>query len=276
MNIQVSQHAGFCYGVKRAMDIIGKLDFSTGSPVYSYGPVIHNGPAIERLRSKGVTPIEDLSTLKPGETLITRTHGVVRGLSSQLAARGIKIVDTTCPYVQTAQNRARYLYEEGYDVYIFGNPEHPEVKSIISYTEGKAEIIRDIQSTLPETAEKCGLLSQTTNNREEFSTVCKRLSKRTKEMRVFNTICDSTFQRQDDAVRIASSVDFMIIVGGKNSANTTRLFQLTSKIVPSVHIESSEELRVDELRKYDTIGITAGASTPDFSIGEVIDILKTV
>ncbi len=275
MGLIVSGSAGFCYGVKRALAIIEK-EKTRHERLYTYGPLIHNPAVIRRLEEEDVIPTEDFSGLACGQPIVLRTHGIERETESEMRAMGLCIVDTTCPFVKNAQNKAASLAAAGYQVNIFGDPFHPEVRSILSYAGPAGRIVSGLSDVPGSPAAKTGLLSQTTSNKCDFSKICALFSENAGELRIFNTICSATFERQKDTVEIAQKVDFMIIVGGKNSANTNRLRELAERYVPSKHIESADELTVDELRKYATIGITAGASTPDFSIGEVIDFVNRI
>ena len=273
MEIIVSPFAGFCYGVKRAMEMARTAASEKGT-VYSLGPLIHNPQAVKELETLGITVVQELGEVPEGALILFRTHGVEREIEEEARNRNLQIVDTTCPFVKNAQNKARFLYEEGYTVLIFGEKMHPEVRSLYSYTGRTAHVMSSSAEIGEEKYKKAGVVSQTTRNIDAFSRFCGEVAGRSMESRIFNTICLATTERQGDAVRIAREAGFMIVVGGKNSANTRKLFDIIREIKPAVFIETADELRVDELAKYDTIGITAGASTPDTSIREITDRLK--
>ena len=273
MEIIVSPFAGFCYGVKRAMEMAGRA--AGKGPVYSLGPLIHNPRAVKELEARGVTVAQTLDDIPPEALVLFRTHGVEKETEEEARRRKLNIVDTPCPFVKTAQNKARFLHDKGYTVLIFGEKMHPEVRSLYSYTGGTARVMNSSDELGDESFKKAGVVSQTTRNRKAFSRFCAEVVRKSQETRVFNTICLATTERQEDAVRIAQKADFMIVAGGRNSANTRKLFDIVSEIKPAVLVESADELRVDELRKYDTIGITAGASTPDTTIRELTSRLKT-
>lgn len=272
MEIIVSSFAGFCYGVQRAMEMAARA--AGKGPVYSLGPLIHNPRAVKELEARGVTVVQNLDDVPEGALVLFRTHGVEKETEEKARGRNLEIVDTTCPFVKNAQNKARFLHQKGYQVLIFGEKMHPEVRSLYSYTEGTARVMNSPDELGDATFKKAGVVSQTTRNSAAFSRFCADAVQRSQELRIFNTICLATTERQEDAVRIARQADFMIVVGGKNSANTRKLFDIVREIKPAVHVESADELRVDELTKYDTIGITAGASTPDTSIRELTSRLK--
>ena len=272
MEIIVSSFAGFCYGVQRAMEMAARA--AGKGPVYSLGPLIHNPRAVKELEARGVTVVQNIDDVPEGALVLFRTHGVEKETEEKARGRNLEIVDTTCPFVKNAQNKARFLHQKGYQVLIFGEKMHPEVRSLYSYTEGTARVMNSPDELGDATFKKAGVVSQTTRNSAAFSLFCADAVRRSQELRIFNTICLATTERQEDAVRIARQADFMIVVGGRNSANTRKLFDIVREINPAVHVESADELRVDELTKYDTIGITAGASTPDTSIRELTSRLK--
>jgi len=273
VEIKVSPFAGFCYGVQRAVDMACKA--ASQGPLYSLGPLIHNPLVVAELEKKGIKVVSSLDEIPDGEAVLFRAHGVEKEKEEKARMRGIKVIDTTCPFVKNAQEKAELLYKEGYQVIIFGEKEHPEVRSILSYTDKSAFIMSHADEIGQSELQKAGVVSQTTRNREAFSSFCAEIVSSSVESRIYNTICLATKERQEDARRLAGETDFMIVVGGRNSANTRKLFEIVSAVKPAVLVESADELRVDELTNYDTIGITAGASTPDTTIRELIVLLKT-
>lgn len=279
MKILVSKYAGFCFGVERAINMVNE-SASKKEKLYTIGPLIHNPQVVKRLEKKGVSVIQkkDIDNLDKGANVVIRSHGITKDLYKKLKNKELNIIDATCPFVKTAQKKAEYLMNQDYDVYIYGEKQHPEVKSILSYSDYKGKIIEDYTYNADdiEKDKKCGIVTQTTRNKKRFAQLCENFIIKSKELRIYNTICDATFKRQKDAKKIAKKVDYMIIVGGKNSANTTKLYNITKNIIPAIHVETVKELNENVLKKYNKIGVTAGASTPEFLIDEVIEKLKLI
>ena len=276
MKILVSEYAGFCFGVERAINIV-KSSAKDKQKIYTLGPLIHNPQVVRNLEKKGVYVIEDIDKISDGDSVVIRSHGITKDIQNKLKKKNINIIDATCPYVKNAQEKAKYLKDEKYRVIIYGEKKHPEVKAILSYTDYTGLVLEKTEDfTSTEKKNKYGIVSQTTRNLENFSKICKKIIHYSVECRVFNTICNATYKRQKDAVKIAKNVDFMIIVGGKNSANTTKLYNIVNEIIPAIHIETAAELEEDNLKKYNKIGITAGASTPEYLINEVVKFLNKI
>ena len=233
------------------------------------GPIIHNPQMVERLRLKGVGTVADLTAMEEG-TIIIRSHGVGPRVYEEAKAKGLKVVDATCPHVKKAQLSAKELSKEGRQVVIIGEKNHPEVKSIFEWSGNRATIIEteeDAKKFAP--CPKLGIVSQTTVSGENFVKTVAHLLGKSKDIRILRTICTATDQRQKAALELASKVDVMLVIGGRISANTTRLAQLCEKKCRTYHIETAQELSLDWLEKANKVGITAGASTPDWIIGEV-------
>ena len=270
MEILVAKRAGFCFGVKRAIDITVEMAKEIKDGLYTLGPIIHNPQVIERLEREGISPVE-FSELE-GKTiasLIIRTHGIPCQLYDAISERGIRIVDATCPFVKNAQHYAKLLKENGYQVVILGDKNHPEVKGIMSYA-GDDALVVDGDSPLPRLKPKVGVVVQTTQPIEALKSALSRIIEHAKEVKVYNTICNSTALRLKETEEMARKVDIMIVVGGKNSANTTQLANLCrSMSVATYHIETDDEIDVSWFRDARRIGITAGASTPDWIISRV-------
>jgi len=272
----VSCHAGVCFGVKRALELVNNaINENPGKKIYSWGPLIHNPQVVTLLDEKGVHVIESADALETGDIVIIRSHGITKELEAAINAKGAHVIDATCPFVKNAQRRAEYLYKNGYEVIIFGEEEHPEVHAILSYTDYQGIVAADENDAVFKT-KKVGIVSQTTRSKEHFAALCGKAAEVSSEVLLFNTICDATEMRQKDALDLARKVDFMIVVGGKNSANTRKLFELVSKKVPAIHIETEKELDYSKLMHYNAVGITAGASTPDFIIDNVAAYLKKI
>ncbi len=276
MKVIVSRYSGVCFGVERALKLAEEaLANHTGRKIFTWGPLIHNPQVVEDLALKGIVSTEHVHDIESGDVIIVRSHGIAKELESELRQRGAAVIDATCPFVKNAQKKAQYLYEQGYEVFIFGEHDHPEVQAILSYTDYKGTVVAHADDAVFQT-KKVGIVSQTTRNKEPFTELCARAAAQVTEVLLFNTICDATHLRQNDALALAETVEFMIVVGGKNSANTRKLFELVSKKVPSAHIESEKELDSLELMRYNAVGITAGASTPDFIIQNVTAFLKKI
>lgn len=278
MKVEIAQCSGFCFGVKRAIGIAQQaLTENKGTPVYSLGHIIHNSQVVEGLAKEGLRSVKDLNGITEGVVVIS-SHGASPEVFDEIKHKGLEVVDATCPYVMSAQKIVSSLAQEGYLVLIFGDKDHPEVKSLVGFARGKAIVVKDAQEfeenvgarhALP--LRKVGLVSQTTQLMENFSKVISEVLKREPlEFRVFNTICNDTKKRQESAAKLAKDSDVMIIVGGKISANTKRLFEICSGICGLTHhIETAAELKQEWFRNKESVGIASGASTPDWIINEI-------
>jgi 4-hydroxy-3-methylbut-2-enyl diphosphate reductase len=272
MKIELAESYGFCFGVKRAIKIAEDNKNSA-----TYGPLIHNSKEIERLDSDyKVGLVEDFTMFKAGEKAIVRTHGIVKEELNELKKSGVDVVDATCPFVTKPQEIAQEMSEAGYDVIIFGDNAHPEIKGVKSYATHGATVVTDV-SELEELKfkEKIALIAQTTRKVEDYMQIANYLIPRHKEVRVFNTICNATFENQE-AVRVLSKkADIMIVIGGKNSSNTKQLYSIAhDNCTDSFHIEDENELDFSWFNDKEFCGITAGASTPDWIIQNVVDTIE--
>ena len=268
MEVILADYLGFCYGVKRAIKIARENAAPDGSAC-TLGPIIHNPQMVERLKDEGVGTIDCLDDLKRGKVII-RSHGVGPETYERAEAMGLECVDATCPHVKKAQLSAKELAEEGRFVVIVGEKEHPEVHSIVQWAGGNVAVIETVaEAASVPNASRLGIISQTTFSGERFREIVSALLDKSRDIRVMRTICTATDQRQRAARDLASKVDVMLVIGGKNSANTTRLAQLCAKICRTYHIETAEELQPAWFDNIEKIGITAGASTPDWIIKEV-------
>jgi len=269
MEIITAKTAGFCFGVKRAIDIAFQIAKEKRKGIYTLGPIIHNPQVVDKLREKGIIPIENIKAKKDIRALIIRTHGIPLKLSKEISLKGYEIIDATCPFVKKAQYYAKLLSEEGYQVIILGEKNHPEVKSLMSYVIDNAIVI-DGKTSLPKLRSRVGIVVQTTQPIDVLKKVLSEAIVHAKEIKVYNTICNSTALRLKETENMANKVDVMFVVGGKNSANTTQLTKLCKSLsVPTHHIETSSEIRKDWIEKAKKVGITAGASTPKWIIKEV-------
>lgn len=274
MEIILADKAGFCFGVKRAINTAFKA--GAAGTVYCLGPLIHNPQEVERLRQAGVMTVEDLSSLKPGDSLIIRSHGVPPAVLMEARDKGLTIIDLTCPFVGKAQRHAGALANEGYQVVVVGEKKHPEVQSILGYA-GDHAVVAETSADLRDMRFKprLGVVAQTTQSYSNFSEIVLNLLRFSKELKVYNTICNSTTERQDAARTLAGRVDVMVVVGGRNSANTSRLVSVCrEESRPTYHIETAEEMRPEWLTAAKKVGVAAGASTPDWIIEGVIKRLR--
>ncbi|EGK59855.1 4-hydroxy-3-methylbut-2-enyl diphosphate reductase [Centipeda periodontii DSM 2778] len=268
MEVILAEHLGFCYGVKRAIEIARQNASSDGSSS-TLGPIIHNPQMVERLKNEGVGTVGSLEEMDDG-LIIIRSHGVGPKVYEEAESRGLELVDATCPHVKKAQLSAKLLSEEGYTVVIVGEKNHPEVKSIFEWTAQDAYIIEtEAEANALPRIGKLGIVSQTTFSGDRFRSIVSCLLEKSREIKILRTICTATDLRQAAALDLAEKVDVMLVIGGKNSANTTRLAQLCATKCKTYHIETVEELQDDWIKDVNKIGITAGASTPDWIIKEV-------
>ncbi len=269
MKIITAKTAGFCFGVKRAIDIAFQIAKEKRKGVYTLGPIIHNPQVVEMLKDKGIIPIDDIKARKDIKALIIRTHGIPLYLLKEISSTGCEIIDTTCPFVKKAQYYAKLLVEEGYQVVILGEKNHPEVKGLMSYANDNV-IVVDGKTPLPKLKSRVGIVVQTTQPIEALKKVLSDALEHAKEIKVYNTICNSTARRLRETEKMARKVDVMFVVGGKNSANTNQLTRLCESLsVPTYHIETSSEIKEEWFEGAKKIGITAGASTPEWIIKEV-------
>lgn len=268
MEVILADNLGFCYGVKRAIQL-AEDSAAPGQVTNTLGPIIHNPQMVAKLAENGVGTVDSLDEVKEG-TIIIRSHGVGPDVYDRVEAMGLNMVDATCPHVRKAQSSAKMLADEGYQVVIIGEKRHPEVKSIIEWAgDGAVAIETEEEADALPKYGKLGVVAQTTFSAPKFKLIVERLLDKSSDMKILRTICTATDQRQSAAMKLATEVDLMIVIGGKNSANTTRLAQLCSDKCKTYHIETADELRDDWFDKIKKIGITAGASTPDWIIKEV-------
>ena len=278
MKIRIAEYCGFCYGVKRAVDMAYKLA-EANEASGTLGPLIHNPQLIEDLNTKGVPCRESLDEFQAGETVVFRSHGVGPDVYEAAHAKNLTILDATCPNVKAAQKKGQALAEAGYLPVIIGEKNHPEVKSIVQWAGKHAiviECIKDI-GNVP-LADKYGVLIQTTFELAKFEEILAALQKeRSGEYKIEKTICLATSQRQKAALKLADEVDAFVVIGGRNSANTRHLYELVAEHCKrAYHIETASELNEEMFKNCQNIGITAGASTPDRIIKEAIRVMENM
>lgn len=272
MKIELAENYGFCFGVKRAIKIAEE-----NTSASTYGPLIHNSKEIARLdKDFKVGLVEDFTTFKSGEKAIVRTHGIVKDELASLHASGVEVIDATCPYVTKPQEIAQEMSEAGYDVVIFGDEKHPEIKGVKSYATHGAEVVTSIKELQKlKLREKIALIAQTTRKAEDYMKIANYLIPRYKEVRVFNTICNATFENQVAVRDLSELADIMIIIGGKNSSNTKELYSIShDNCSNSHHIEDENDIDFSWFEGREFCGISAGASTPDWIIQNVINAIQ--
>lgn len=289
--ILLAEHAGYCHGVQKAVNRTlqtGETEATNQKrPVYVLGQLIHNRQVIEKLAAEGIQTVESLDDVPEGSVCVIRTHGSTPELVEAAEAKGVAVSDATCPDVRLVQNKAIQLAEEGYTVVVVGRDDHPEIIGITAHARrvagahivavNKLEELDEKLADLPK--RRIGVVSQTTQLEETFFDMVKHLSQRARELKVFNTICPATFYRQTAAQELAGKVDYMVVIGGKNSSNTTHLAEICrDRGTPTIHIETWRELEPikTDLEATGAIGVTAGASTPDWLVNEVVDYLEAL
>ena len=271
MEVILAKTAGFCFGVKRAVDTVYKE--AGKKNVYTYGPIIHNSEVVNDLKKKGVEVInsrEELEALEEG-TVIIRSHGVAREIYDLIHEKGLELVDATCPFVRKIHKIVEKAGNDGDQVIIVGSEHHPEVQGIKGWCTGEVHIISDaeqfegIDLNKPTT-----LVSQTTFNYKKFKDIVDILSKKSYDIDVMNTICNATEERQTEAGTIARQSDAMLVIGGKHSSNTQKLYEICRKECENTYfIQTLDDLDLKQFQSFRSVGITAGASTPNNIIKEV-------
>jgi len=274
MQIKIAKSLGFCFGVKRA---IGIAQENKGS--VTIGPLIHNNAEINRLkRDYGVEVVDDLSLIKEGQDAVIRTHGIERDKKKYLENHGINLIDATCPFVTKPQNIVENMSKEGYDVVIFGDSKHPEIKGVLSYGNERTFVVNTVDELKRiKLSQQIAIVSQTTRKPDDFAKLVEFLVMHYKEVRVFNTICNATFENQDAARDLAKEVDIMIVIGGKHSSNTKQLLNIClQECQDSYLVESVEDLNKEWFNGKNVCGISAGASTPDWIIENIVNKIQLI
>ena len=268
MNVQLAAKAGFCFGVKRALDMAERT-VETSAAV-SLGPLIHNQQVVKRLAERGIQVVHTLEEVLANQAVIIRSHGVGPSVYQEAENKGIQVVDATCPYVQKAQRLAAASAQKGQQVIVMGDKLHPEVQGILGWAGNQAIPIQTLEEAkeLP-SFPQLAVLAQTTQLMESFEGIVEELKRHTENLTVHNTICSATAERQKAARELAQTVDVMVVVGGRNSANTQKLASLCAKITKTHLIETADELEEVWFKVAKSAGLTAGASTPDWIIEEV-------
>ncbi len=280
MRVEVAKTAGFCWGVRRTVEkTFATLDDIAGSvPLVTLGPVIHNPQVIDKLQSRGVEIADRVAEIQEGTTVVVRTHGATKGEMDLAKQRGLKVVDGTCPYVKVPQAMAQRMSRDGYHVIIVGDAKHAEIKGVASYAEGPVTVIAPGEP-LPELpgVKKVGIVCQTTLQGEVFQKVVAEASLKFREVRSYNTICYDTDERQSATRAVAVDVDAVVVIGGRHSANTKHLADISRELQPNTHhVETAEEIDPAWFAGCEVVGVSAGASTPDWVIAEVVKKLEAL
>ena len=275
MEITVAKSAGFCFGVQRAVDSVYKELEENSGKIYTFGPIIHNEQVVEDLNKRGIEVIdtvEQLKKIKEG-TVVIRSHGVAKEIYDILEQQKLKMVDATCPFVKKIHNIVLDESNNGKTIIIIGNDNHSEVEGIKGWVNGEVIVINKEEQieklSLPEQTKAC-IVSQTTFNHNKFKYLVEIIRKKGYDITVVNTICNATHVRQVEAQKISSKVDGMIVIGGKNSSNTQKLYDICrNECENTFYVQTVKDLNLHELKSLKSIGITAGASTPKNIIEEV-------
>jgi 4-hydroxy-3-methylbut-2-enyl diphosphate reductase len=278
MEILLADSLGFCMGVKRAVDLAYRaLEKADGQKVVTLGPLIHNAQETERLERDGIAMAHD-QTLPDEGIVIIRAHGVAPQAYEEMKARGLRVMDGTCPYVHYSQRKAVELREDGYTVVIAGDRNHPEIRGILGYIGDDALVVKTVEEAqaLP-LIDRIGTIAQTTINPEKYRAIISALRERAREVKVCETICDATEENQAAIRQLASDVDLVYVIGGRHSANSTKLVETArAHCSRALLIETPEEIDPQDLRGAERVGVSAGASTPDWMIQRVVQRLREI
>jgi (E)-4-hydroxy-3-methyl-but-2-enyl pyrophosphate reductase len=278
LNIRVVKTAGFCWGVRRALSMVSDTAQQAGGPIYSLGPVIHNPQTVERLREElGIEMIDSVDEVDGG-TVVIRTHGVGPAVFERARKKGLEVLDATCPFVSKIQEYAKMLTAGGYRLFIIGERDHPEVLGIIAHAGGHVSVLESADDVRKlGKYKRAGVVIQSTQEKGSIKEIISELLSRVTELRVFNTICNATLSRQAETRELAQKVEVMVVVGGRNSGNTSRLVDICRAAgAITHHIEDASELEPEWFKGIDEVGITAGASTPDFVLEKVLENLQEI
>ncbi len=276
MKVKIAKEAGFCFGVKRAMKMAWD-ELELNSDIYALGPLIHNRQAVQKYEDKGLITVDTIDSIPNNESVIIRSHGVSKDIYDRANFSNLNIIDTTCPFVKKIHNIVKEFYEEGF--IIIGDKNHPEIIGINGWCENSALIIKsvdDLNNLNLDNNNKYCVVAQTTLNLELYNQIVDILSKELDNIQFNNTICSATKTRQQAAKELSVDVDCMIVIGGKHSSNTQKLVNICKEQVPTFSIETKEDLDIDKLSKFNIIGVTAGASTPNWIIEDVICFIESL
>ncbi|MBC2575687.1 4-hydroxy-3-methylbut-2-enyl diphosphate reductase [Peptostreptococcus canis] len=277
----IADNAGFCFGVKRAMNMAWEeLISNEDKKVYALGPLIHNKQAVSKYEEKGLITVDSMEQIEEGNLeMIIRSHGVAKKIYDEAEIRKIDIIDTTCPFVKKIHQIVNKSYNEGKQVLVLGDKDHPEIIGINGWCMDKAIIaktLEDVKKIDLNSDKKYIVVAQTTMNEKEFEKIIDYINSIDLNIEIENTICSATRVRQQSARDLSEKVDVMVVIGGKHSSNTQKLVKICKEVVDTLAIETSEELKNIDFNNYETIGVTAGASTPDWIIQDTISYLENL
>lgn len=278
MKILVADHSGFCFGVKRAVSAVYDTSSNAEGSIYTYGPIIHNNAVVRELEQKGVKLLGSVDVLKENDTVVIRSHGVPKSVIDVLESKKVLITDATCPFVDYIHKKVEEYHGKGYQIIIIGDPSHPEVEGINGWCDNKAVILnsKEEAANLKSYPKAC-IVAQTTYSSIKWSSIVSSMIFISKEIVLLNTICSATEQRQKSAEELSKNCDAVIVLGGYNSSNTEKLVEICKKhCTKTYHLESINELNFSNIKGINTLGITAGASTPDWIIKEAIDKMSNL
>jgi len=282
MEVILAKHAGFCWGVKRAIDMAMKARKDVDDTIYVLGHLVHNEEVVRKLQEHDIEIVEDFQDANPGSILLITAHGIDYKIVQNAQNQGYKIIDTTCPIVRNVHNITRKFLQEGRKIIIIGHSEHIEVKGINGVTNNNAQIIgkpEDIKSINIKADDKIGIVAQTTFNVVEKDKIIQLLTEKYPklDLKIKDTICKDVKKKQEEVRSLSKEMDLIVVVGSKNSSNTTRLFEIASQYCPETYfVNSPSELDDINLNQIDRVGVVAGASTPDWIIQDVVDKLDSL
>lgn len=273
----MAKTAGFCFGVDKAINTVNTIINTSANSIYTLGPIIHNEQVVESFKNKGVkviNEIEEIDEIEEGSNIVIRAHGITPEQHSRLLEKGLNVIDATCPYVKKIQKLVKKKYDEGWKVVIVGDKNHPEVKGINGWCNNEAFIVNSVDELdeWKNEVDKICVVAQTTITLNKWEAINKYLEKKFENIIKFDTICNATTQRQIEAIEIAKQVDIMIVIGGYSSSNTQKLYEVCLNYCPETYkVGMPGDLPLEYIKKHNKIGLTAGASTPDWIIKEVIE-----
>jgi 4-hydroxy-3-methylbut-2-enyl diphosphate reductase len=278
MEVLLAEEFGFCFGVERAVEMVEEA-VGEGGVVRSLGPLIHNSQEMKRLEAQGVQTIDSPAEADPNVTAVIRAHGVTPQVQRELEQRAAKVVDATCPFVTKVQKLAERAAAQGRDVVLVGNPDHPEMIGVVGYAPNNTYVVRDANEVLDlPTLHEPLVVSQTTIKLQTFLDAAEAVrGKADAEPQVINTICSATRDRQDAARALAGEVEAFYIIGGRHSSNSVKLLAVCKEqCEKSYLIETADEINPEDLSGLDRVGVTAGASTPNWLINQVVERLRSI
>ncbi len=278
MEIVLAESLGFCMGVKRVVDMAYRaIEKADGEQVVTLGPLIHNAQEIERLEKDGIR-VADEDSIPENSVVIVRAHGVTPQAMQALKSRGLKVMDGTCPYVHYSQRKAFELREAGYTVVIAGDKNHPEIRGILGYIDDEAFVVKSVEDVrrLP-ALDRVGTIAQTTISPKKYQAINDALREKVSELKVCETICDATEENQKSIRELSAEVEMLYVIGGRHSANSNKLVETAREKCPrTTLIETAGEINPEDLRGVRRVGISAGASTPDWMIQRVVERLREI